>query len=124
MEPLSDFAVKTHAELLRLAGEARAKCPQHVCHDLAPCRHCAEYRRLHALIDDHLGQLRGEEPDPIPLSPLQNALLADYATDTVALKTAPECGLCDGYRMVKADVLICTRCDHWPLPSLGLGGAK
>ena len=121
MEPLSDFAVKTHAELLRLAGEARAKCPGHVCADLAPCRHCAEYRRLHAAIDDHLAQLRGEPAEP---SPLQNALLADYATDTVTLSRKPECSMCDGYRMVKADVLICTRCDHWPLPTLGLGGAK
>ena len=118
MEPLSDFAVKTHAELLRLAGEARA---------LDPTRGyetARRWNRLHDEINDFIDQLRGIDPDPVPLTPVQSELLADYATDTAVLKTAPECGLCDGYRMVRADVLICTRCDHWPLPSLGLGGAS
>ena len=116
MEPLSDFAVKTCAELLRLASEAAQLDPGRGYNS------ARRWDRLHDEINDFIDQLRGIDPEPAPLSPLQNALLADYASDTVTLSRKPECSMCDGYRMVKADVLICTRCDHWPLPTLGLGG--
>ena len=122
MEPLSDFAVSTHAELLRLAAEARAKCPGHVCPDKAPCRHCAEYRRIHALIDDHLAQLRGEPEEP---TPLQSELLASYAADSIEDRTAePICRCGRAKFLLQGDALGCLDCDCPPLPRLGLGGAS
>lgn len=114
MEPLSEFAAKTHAELLRLVSEAarvRAKMPNHrPCPDTGACRHCVEYRRLHALIDDHLLQLAGEPPEP---TPLRSELLASYASDAVVDRTRePNCQLCNRARfLVDDDVLTCLRCD-------------
>ena len=118
MEPLSDFAVKTHAELLRLAGEARA---------LDPTRGyetARRWNRLHDEINDFIDQLRGIDPDPIPLTPLQNALLADYATDNIADRTCePICQCGRAKSVVGRIALMCVDCDAIPLPTLGLGGA-
>ena len=122
MEPLSDFAVKTHAELLRLAAEARKKCPGHVCPEVAPCRHCAEYRRIHSLIDDHLAQLRGE---PAEATPLRSALLADYAADKILDRTRdPICSCGRSKHVIKNAAMVCLDCDHVALPRLGLGGVS
>lgn len=123
----SDFEVATKAELIRLAAEAANLRPGHNCHDLAPCRHCAAYRRKHAEIDDFLSQLRGEPVDdtPAPLSPLQNALLASYAAEKIDDRTCDPICRCGRSKAVVGNIaLMCRDCDAVPLPTLGLGGDR
>ena len=119
MEPLSDFAVKTHAELLRLAAEARAIDPARG-YDSA-----RRWNRLHDEINDFIDQLRGIDPEPVALTPLQSELLASYAADSIEDRTAePICGCGRAKFLLQGDALGCLDCDCPPLPRLGLGGAS
>ena len=118
MEPLSDFAVKTHAELLRLAAEARALDPTRG-YDSA-----RRWNRLHEEINDFIDQLRGIDPEPVALTPIQSELLASYAADKTQDRTRePVCSGCGKARHVLHDTaLVCLSCDMPAVPRLGLGG--
>lgn len=100
-----DFTAKTHAELARLTTEAKAArrlIGHPICRDEGACRHCADLRRIHALVDDHLEQL---ETPPVtqdaPREPVKMPPPARYCgicgrTRFRGFRGAVCCLACDG----------------------------
>jgi hypothetical protein len=76
MQPIDDFARKTHAHLASLLIEAaliRRNMPRHpACSDQAACKPCAALRDIHERVNDHLDQLR-EHDVLVPLDFLEPA---------------------------------------------------
>lgn len=103
--PADDFTAKTHAELARLTTEAKAArrlIGHRACGDTAPCSYCANLRRLHALVDDHLDQL--ETPPPVT----QDAPREPY----VPPPPARCCGVCGRTRYRGfLGAILCLLCD-------------
>jgi hypothetical protein len=107
---LDAFTTKTHAELARLIDEAKAArrlIGHRACGDTAPCSYCANLRRIHACIDDHLDQL--EMPTPAPVAPTE---------PYIAPPPARCCGVCGRVRYSNfRGAVCCLHCDSAPVGS-------
>jgi hypothetical protein len=99
-----DFVAATHAQLARLADEARTARRNRPAHAWCLCKHCARIARISAEINDYLDQL-----DEAP--PVWND------RDPIVDRTdAEDCSICGrGRYMNLAGAIACMTCDGWPL---------